>query len=109
MTQQIKNVVLVHGAFADGSGWQPVANILMQDGYKVSVVQHPRHPTPTTKDLRRRRSTPWTGRWFWWATLMAGPSSPKLAIIRRWRRWSILPRLHWMKAKVAHRSNRPWV
>jgi pimeloyl-ACP methyl ester carboxylesterase len=41
MTEQVKNVVLVHGAFADGSGWEPVANILMQDGYKVSVVQHP--------------------------------------------------------------------
>ena len=37
----IKNVVLVHGAFADGSGWEPVANILKKDGYKVSVVQHP--------------------------------------------------------------------
>src|SRR5580658_3112926 len=37
----IKNVVLVHGAFADGSGWEAVANILMGDGYKVSVVQHP--------------------------------------------------------------------
>jgi pimeloyl-ACP methyl ester carboxylesterase len=41
MTQQIKNVVLVHGAFADGSGWEPVATILKKDGYKVSVVQHP--------------------------------------------------------------------
>ena len=41
MAQQIKNVVLVHGAFADGSGWEPVAHILMNDGYKVSVVQHP--------------------------------------------------------------------
>ena len=41
MAQQIKNVVLVHGAFADGSGWEPVAQILMNDGYKVSVVQHP--------------------------------------------------------------------
>src|SRR5689334_12849940 len=39
--QPIKNVVLVHGAFADGSGWEPVAKILMDDGYKVSVVQHP--------------------------------------------------------------------
>ena len=37
----IKNVVLVHGAFADGSGWEPVANILRKDGYTVSVVQHP--------------------------------------------------------------------
>ena len=41
MAQQIKNVVLVHGAFADGSGWEPVAQILMNDGYRVSVVQHP--------------------------------------------------------------------
>jgi hypothetical protein len=37
----IKNVVLVHGAFADGSGWEAVANILREDGYAVSVVQHP--------------------------------------------------------------------
>ena len=31
----IKNVVLVHGAFADGSGWEAVANILREDGYTV--------------------------------------------------------------------------
>src|SRR5262249_49914926 len=37
----IKNVVLVHGAFADGSGWESVARILEKDGYTVSVVQHP--------------------------------------------------------------------
>src|SRR5271168_3874871 len=37
----IKNVVLVHGAFADGSGWKAVANILKNDGYKVSVAQPP--------------------------------------------------------------------
>ena len=37
----IKNVVLVHGAFADGSGWEAVAEILKKDGYTVSVVQHP--------------------------------------------------------------------
>jgi pimeloyl-ACP methyl ester carboxylesterase len=37
----IRNIVLVHGAFADGSGWQPVADILTKDGYTVSVVQEP--------------------------------------------------------------------
>jgi pimeloyl-ACP methyl ester carboxylesterase len=37
----IKNVVLVHGAFADGSGWAAVAKILEQDGYTVSVAQPP--------------------------------------------------------------------
>jgi pimeloyl-ACP methyl ester carboxylesterase len=37
----VKNVVLVHGAFADGSGWRSVADILGKDGYTVSVVQVP--------------------------------------------------------------------
>jgi pimeloyl-ACP methyl ester carboxylesterase len=37
----IKNVVLVHGAFADGSGWEAVAKILEADGYTVSVAQPP--------------------------------------------------------------------
>jgi len=37
----IKNIVLVHGFFADGSGWQAVAKILARDGFKVSVVQEP--------------------------------------------------------------------
>src|SRR5215469_18140672 len=37
----VKNVVLVHGAFADGSGWKPVADILQHDGYTVYVVQEP--------------------------------------------------------------------
>src|SRR4029077_5173780 len=40
-TKPIKNVVLVHGAFADGSGWEPVANILKNEGYNVSVAQPP--------------------------------------------------------------------
>jgi len=35
------NVVLVHGGFVDGSGWQAVYNILTKDGYNVSVVQNP--------------------------------------------------------------------
>ena len=40
-TGRIRNIVLVHGAFADGSGWLAVANILLKDGYKVSIVQEP--------------------------------------------------------------------
>ena len=38
---EVKNVVLVHGAFADGSGWKPVAGILERDGYTVDIVQEP--------------------------------------------------------------------
>jgi pimeloyl-ACP methyl ester carboxylesterase len=37
---KIKNIVLVHGAFVDGSGWQPVYEILIKKGYKVSITQH---------------------------------------------------------------------
>ena len=37
----VTNIVLVHGFFADGSGWRGVADILARDGYNVSVVQQP--------------------------------------------------------------------
>src|SRR6202142_2158659 len=37
----IKNIVLVHGAWADGSGWKGVYNILTKDGFNVSIVQEP--------------------------------------------------------------------
>jgi pimeloyl-ACP methyl ester carboxylesterase len=37
----VKSVVLVHGAFADGSGWRPVVDILERDGYTVYVAQIP--------------------------------------------------------------------
>jgi pimeloyl-ACP methyl ester carboxylesterase len=37
----VKNIVLVHGAFVDGSGWKPVYDILVSKGYYVSVVQQP--------------------------------------------------------------------
>jgi len=37
----VKNIVLVHGAWADGSGWKGVYDILIRDGYKVSMVQEP--------------------------------------------------------------------
>jgi pimeloyl-ACP methyl ester carboxylesterase len=37
----VKNVVLVHGGFVDGSGWQGVYRALKKDGYTVSIVQDP--------------------------------------------------------------------
>ena len=37
----VDNVVLVHGAFADGSGWRGVYDVLTARGYRVSVVQNP--------------------------------------------------------------------
>ena len=40
-TSAVKNVVLVHGGFVDGSGWEGVYKILRKDGYSVSIVQNP--------------------------------------------------------------------
>ena len=37
----VRNIVLVHGAWADGSGWKGAYDILTKDGYKVSIVQEP--------------------------------------------------------------------
>jgi len=37
----VKNVVLVHGAFVDGSGWEGVYRLLKRDGYSVTIVQNP--------------------------------------------------------------------
>jgi pimeloyl-ACP methyl ester carboxylesterase len=38
---RVRNIVLVHGAWADGSGWKGVYDILVNDGYNVSIVQEP--------------------------------------------------------------------
>jgi pimeloyl-ACP methyl ester carboxylesterase len=38
---RIRNIVLVHGAWVDGSGWKGVYDILVKDGYNVSIVQNP--------------------------------------------------------------------
>ncbi|MDB5527065.1 MAG: hypothetical protein JWR51_168 [Devosia sp.] len=39
--QPVKSVVLVHGGFVDGSGWEGVYQILKKDGYEVTIVQNP--------------------------------------------------------------------
>src|SRR5260370_990474 len=38
---RVRNIVLVHGAWADGSGWRGVYEILVKDGYNVGIVQEP--------------------------------------------------------------------
>jgi pimeloyl-ACP methyl ester carboxylesterase len=40
-SRKVKNIVIVHGAFADGSGWQDVFKILTRCGYNVTIVQNP--------------------------------------------------------------------
>src|SRR3954463_10233367 len=51
----VKNVVLVHGGFVDGSGWQGVYDILTKDGYNVSIVQNP--TTSLADDVAATRRT----------------------------------------------------
>ena len=41
IAKALASIVLVHGGFVDGSGWEDVYNILKKDGYQVSVVQNP--------------------------------------------------------------------
>ncbi|MGA2426801.1 MAG: alpha/beta hydrolase [Terriglobales bacterium] len=38
---RVRNIVLVHGAWADGSGWKGVYDILVKDGFNISIVQEP--------------------------------------------------------------------
>src|SRR5258708_26990074 len=58
----VKNIVLVHGAFVDGSGWNPVYDILIKDGYSVTVVQEPLtsmgEDVAATKRILDRQSGP---------------------------------------------------
>lgn len=39
--EPLKNIVLVHGAWVDGSGWKPVYDILVKEGFHVTMVQEP--------------------------------------------------------------------
>jgi hypothetical protein len=50
-----RNVVLVHGGFVDGSGWEGVHEILRKDGFNVSIVQN---PTTSLADDVDRASAP---------------------------------------------------
>ena len=96
----IKNIVLVHGAFADGSGWEGVAEILKKDGYTVSVVQHPE--TSYADDFRYAKDVidNQTGPVVLAGPAMADRSSPRPAIIRRSPPWSTSPLSRPMPARV---------
>ena len=54
-------IVLVHGAFADASGWQPVITQLQQDGYKVVAVQNPLSSLPNDVETTKRLIDAQTG------------------------------------------------
>jgi pimeloyl-ACP methyl ester carboxylesterase len=51
----VRNIVLVHGAWADGSGWKGVYDLLVEDGYNLSIVQVPE--TSFKKDVATTKRT----------------------------------------------------
>lgn len=81
--QAVRNVVLVHGAFADGSGWRGVYDDLTRRGYRVTIVQNPltslADDVAATKRALARQDGPAILVGHSWAAL----SSPKPASIRR--------------------------
>ena len=58
----IKNIVLVHGAFADGSSWSKVITILQAKGFNVTAVQN---PLSSLRLLQHFRQGPRTPRYSW--------------------------------------------
>src|SRR5262252_2700920 len=50
----VKNVVLVHGGFVDGSGWEAVYETLKKDGYTVEIVQNPTISLPDDVSVTKR-------------------------------------------------------
>ena len=81
----IRNVVLVHGGFVDGSGWQGVYDLLTADGFNVSIVQNPtlslEGDVSSNEDgARRSRRTSGARRTF----LRWAQSSPNQARTKRW-------------------------
>jgi pimeloyl-ACP methyl ester carboxylesterase len=51
---KIQNVVLVHGGFVDGSGWERVYGLLREKGYRVSIVQNPTTSLADDVDATKR-------------------------------------------------------
>ena len=82
---QVKNIVLVHGAFADGSGWQALYTILIKKGFNVSVVGNPDTGIPddvaATQRVIDRQDGPCilVGHSYGGAIITVAGNSPKVA------------------------------
>ena len=103
----IKNVVLVHGAFADGSGWEAVAKILKNDGYKVSVAQPPETSYADDQKYTKAAIDAMGGPVVLVGHSYGGSIITEAGNIQTWRRLSISPHSLWTPGKAAPRSNRP--
>ncbi len=52
--RNVKNIVLIHGGFVDGSGWEGVYNTLKKKGYNITIVQNPTLSLPDDVAVRKR-------------------------------------------------------
>jgi pimeloyl-ACP methyl ester carboxylesterase len=81
----MNNIVLVHGGFVDGAGWESVYKILKKDGYKVSIVQNPtislEGDVATTKRVLATQDGPaiLVGHSYGGAVITEAGSDPKVA------------------------------
>jgi hypothetical protein len=97
---RIRNIVLVHGAWADSSGWRGVYDILVKYGYRVSIVQEPE--TSFKEDVAAEPAS-WVnkmGRAFLLRTVTGERSSRTPGIIRQWLAWCISRHTCRMPAKM---------
>ena len=80
---ELPNIILVHGAWADGSCWSDVIKALQSDGYQVTAPQFP--GTSLAADVARLRQVlaGRTARRFLWAIPTAGRSSRRSALMNR--------------------------
>ena len=88
----VKNVVLVHGGFVDGSGWQGVYDLLTKDGYNVSIVQNPTTSLADDVAVTKRTLTAQNGPSILVGHSYGGVVITKPATIRRSRALSTLRR-----------------
>jgi pimeloyl-ACP methyl ester carboxylesterase len=81
----VKEIVLVHGGFVDGSGWEEVYQILKKDGYRVSIVQNPTkslaEDVAVTKRVLAKQSGPviLVGHSYGGAVISEAGNDPKVA------------------------------
>ena len=68
-----KDVVIVHGALVDASGWRGVYDILTKDGFRVTIVQEPHASLAEDVEATKRAIDQQTGPSCWSVTAMAAP------------------------------------
>jgi len=84
---RVRNIVLVHGAWADGSGWKGVYDILVKGGYNVSIVQEPETSFKEDVAATKRSLHNKMDRAFLLLTVTGEPLLPRPGRIHRWSVW----------------------